>query len=144
MSVLSNSAQTTFGFQRSSRNSTTYEAFSNCFFRTSSMPATQRATATIAGHPLHDMLVPTPLTCFIGTFFTDLAYWATTTMQWANMSLWLLTAGLIMSVLAALTGLIDFAGDRRIRDITAAWIHGGGNGLALILSLFNIFIHSRD
>jgi uncharacterized membrane protein len=108
------------------------------------MPATPRATATIAGHPLHAMLVPIPLTCFIGTFVTDLAYWASANMQWANMSVWLLTAGLIVSVLAALTGLIDFAGDRRIRDITAAWIHGGGNALALIICLFNVFIHSRD
>ncbi len=108
------------------------------------MPPTPRATATIAGHPLHAMLVPIPLTCFIGAFCTDLAYWATTNMQWANFSVWLLTAGLFVSVLAALAGLIDFFGDRRIRNLKATWIHGLGNGVALILSLFNVFIHSRD
>jgi uncharacterized membrane protein len=35
-------------------------------------------------------------------------------------------------------------GDRRIRALRAAWIHGLGSALVLILSIFNIFIHSRD
>ena len=65
-------------------------------------------------------------------------------MQWANMSAWLLTVGLVVSIFAVLAGLIDFMGDRRIRDLEAAWIHGLGNGLALILSIFNVFVHSRD
>jgi uncharacterized membrane protein len=108
------------------------------------MSDTPRATATLAGHPLHAMLVPIPLTCFIGTFVTDLVYWKTANMQWANFSVWLLTAGLFVSVLAVLAGLIDFFGDRRIRNLDAAWIHGLGNGLALLLSLVNVFIHSRD
>lgn len=108
------------------------------------MSRTPRATATIAGHPLHAMLVPIPMVCFVGTFFTDLAYWQTANMLWADMSAWLLTAGLVISLFAVIFGLIDFFGDRRIRDLNAAWIHGLGNGLALILSLFNVFVHSRD
>jgi len=108
------------------------------------MSQTPRATATIAGHPLHAMLVPIPMVCFVGTFFTDLAYWQTANMLWADMSAWLLTAGLVISLFAVIFGLIDFFGDRRIRDLNAAWIHGLGNGLALILSLFNVFVHSRD
>lgn len=108
------------------------------------MSQTPRATATIAGHPLHAMLVPIPMVCFVGTFFTDLAYWQTANMLWADMSAWLLTAGLVVSLFAVIFGLIDFFGDRRIRDLNAAWIHGLGNGLALILSLFNVFVHSRD
>lgn len=108
------------------------------------MPQNPHATANIAGHPLHAMLVPIPLTCFIGTFITDLAYWHSANMQYANMSVWLLTAGLIVSVFAAAAGLTDFFGDRRIRNITAAWIHGLGNALALLLSLVNVFVHSRD
>jgi uncharacterized membrane protein len=103
-----------------------------------------RSTAAIAGHPLHIMLVPVPIVCFVGTFLTDLAYWQTANMQWANMSAWLLTVGLVVAAFAALFGLIDFFGDRRIRNLRAAWIHGLGNALVLILSIFNAFIHSRD
>jgi uncharacterized membrane protein len=40
--------------------------------------------------------------------------------------------------------LIDFLGDRRIRKLRPAWIHGLGNTLALALSIINAFVHSRD
>jgi uncharacterized membrane protein len=103
-----------------------------------------RSTASILGHPLHAMLVPIPITCFVGTLITDLVYWKTAAIMWADMSVWLLTIGLIVSVFAALAGVIDFFGDRRIRALKPAWIHGLGNGLALILSIFNVFVHSRD
>jgi uncharacterized membrane protein len=103
-----------------------------------------RSTAQIAGHPLHPMLVPIPIACFVGTFLTDLAYWKTANLQWAVMSSWMLTVGLIVALLAVIAGLIDFLGDARIRNLRALWIHAVGNALALILSLFNVFIHSRD
>jgi len=103
-----------------------------------------RSTAQIAGHPLHPMLVPIPIACFVGTFLTDLAYWKTANLQWAVMSSWMLTVGLIVALFAVIAGLIDFLGDVRIRNLPALWIHAVGNALALILSLFNVFIHSRD
>ena len=103
-----------------------------------------RSTASIAGHPIHAMLVPIPIGCFVGALVTDLVYWKTATIMWADMSAWLLAVGLVVSIFVVLAGLIDFLGDRRIRDITAAWIHGLGNGLALILAIFNAFVHSRD
>ncbi len=103
-----------------------------------------RSTAKIAGHPIHALLISFPIVCFVGTFFTDLAYWRTAAMQWANMSVWLLTVGLVISIPVVLAGLIDFFGDRRIRALPTAWIHGLGNGLALILCIVNAFIHSRD
>ena len=105
---------------------------------------TPRSTVRIGGHPLHPMLVPFPIACFIGTFLTDLAYWKTATMMWANFSAWLLTVGLLASVLVVLAGLIDFLGDRRIRALRAAWVHGVGNGLVIVLSIANAFVHSRD
>jgi uncharacterized membrane protein len=103
-----------------------------------------RSTASLAGHPLHAMLVPFPIACFVGAFLTDLTYWRTADMMWANFSIWLITAGLVTGVLAAAAGLTDFFGSRQIRSVRSAWYHGGGNGLALILSLFNAFVHSRD
>jgi uncharacterized membrane protein len=90
------------------------------------------------------MLVPIPMVCFVGTLITDIVYWRTASMMWANMSAWLLVIGLIVSVFAAAAGLIDFFGDRRIRELRAAWIHGLGNSAALVLSIFNALIHSRD
>jgi len=103
-----------------------------------------RATATIGGHPIHPMLVPFPIACFVGTFITDCVYWKTANMLWADMSAWLLTAGLVASVFVAIAGLTDFLGDRRIRSLRPAWVHGVGNALVLILSIFNELVHTRD
>ncbi len=103
-----------------------------------------RATATLGGRPIHAMLVPVPIVCFVGTLITDIVYWRTGMMLWADMSAWLLAIGLIVSLFAALAGLIDFFGDHRIRELRCAWIHGLGNATVLILSIFNVCIHTRD
>jgi len=41
-------------------------------------PSNPRSTASIAGHPIHPMLIPFPIAFFIATFVCDLAYWQTT------------------------------------------------------------------
>ena len=106
--------------------------------------ANPRSTVSLAGRPLHAMLVPIPLVCFTATLITDIVYWQTAAMLWADMSAWLLLVGLIVSLFAAPAGMIDFFGDPRIRKLRAAWIHGAGNVTALILSIFNCLIHTRD
>jgi uncharacterized membrane protein len=110
-------------------------------------PATRRnpaSTMRIARHPIHPMLVPFPIACFVGTLLTDLAYWKTAEMMWADFSAWLLFAGLIMGVLAAIAGLIDFLSDRLIRALAPAWFHMAGNVVVLVLAFFNALVHSRD
>jgi uncharacterized membrane protein len=103
-----------------------------------------RSTASIRSHPLHVMLVPIPIVCFVATFITDLVYWQSTAMLWADMSAWLLTVGLIISVFAVLAGLIDFLKEPRIRQLRAARIHVVGNVAALVLAIVNALVHTRD
>ncbi|WP_229197730.1 DUF2231 domain-containing protein [Bradyrhizobium acaciae] len=107
-------------------------------------PVNPASTARIGAHPIHPMLVPFPIACFVGTLATDIAYWQTAEMQWANFSAWLLFAGLIMGGLAAIAGLIDFLSNRLIRSLPYAWFHMVGNVVVMLLALFNAFIHSRD
>jgi len=103
-----------------------------------------RPTAQIARHAIHPMLVPFPIACFIGALLTDIAYAASGEMMWADFSAWLITAGLIMGVLAAIAGLTDFLGNRLIRVQRPAWPHLLGNLVVLVLSFFNALVHSRD
>ena len=103
-----------------------------------------RSLASLGGHPIHPMLVPFPIACFVGAFVTDLAYWQSANVMWETFSAWLLTAGLIMAALATLTGLVDFIGSGRIRGLGQAWFHVTGNVIAIGLSLINAFVHSRD
>ncbi|WP_241127804.1 DUF2231 domain-containing protein [Novosphingobium terrae] len=95
-------------------------------------------------YPLHVILSAYPIACFTGAFLTDWAYVASTQMQWANFSAWLIVAGLVMGVLAGIAGLIDFIANRRVRRPRAGWLHGLGNGLVMLLALLNAFVHSRD
>lgn len=107
-------------------------------------PQTLNSTAEVAGHPIRPMLVPIPIVCFIGALITDIAYFMTAEMMWANFSAWLLVVGLIFGVLAAVAGLIDFLGNRLIRSRAPAWPHLVGNVAVLILAFFNALIHTRD
>jgi uncharacterized membrane protein len=102
------------------------------------------STARIAGHPIHPMLVPFPIACFVGTLLTDLAYWRSGDMMWADFSAWLVTVGVIMGFLAAIAGLIDFLGNRLVRAQSPAWPHAIGNIVVLILATCNMLVHSRD
>lgn len=52
--------------------------------------------------------------------------------------------GVIVGVLAAIAGLIDFLWGRIIRERPTAWLHMAGNLVALMLAVFNMLIHTRD
>ena len=95
-------------------------------------------------HPLHVILAAFPIACFTGAFVTDLAYAQTYQMQWANFSVWLITAGVLMGLLAAIAGIADYALHRRDRPRHSAMPHTLGNALALLLAVVNGFVHSRD
>ena len=107
-------------------------------------PVRVRTTAQIAGHPIHPMLVPIPITCFVGALFTDIAYVASAEIMWANFSAWLLVVGVIFGVLAAIAGLADFLGNRVVRAQSPAWPHLIGNAVVLGLAVVNTLIHMRD
>jgi uncharacterized membrane protein len=99
-----------------------------------------KSTAQIAGHPIHPMLIPFPVAFFVGAFVCDLAFWGTGNAMWATGGIWLLGAGLIMAALAAVAGLTDFLGDERIRGLSDAWWHAGGNVLAVVIELVNWYL----
>lgn len=106
--------------------------------------ANPRSTASLFGHPLHPMLVPFPIVCFIGALLTDLAYYGSANIMWSNFSIWLITGGLVMGGLAALTGIIDYAGDKRVREARPATAHMIINISVFVIELVNAFVHSRD
>jgi uncharacterized membrane protein len=98
-----------------------------------------KSTASIAGHPIHPMLIPFPIAFFVSTFVCDLAFWQTSNSAWATAATWLLGAGLVMAALAALAGLVDFLGEPRIRALDAVWWHAGGNVLVVLIQLYNFY-----
>lgn len=103
-------------------------------YRDSGVPS----TVAIAGHPLHPLLVTFPIAFLTAPLATDLAYWFTQDLFWAKASAWLIGAGILTGLIAAVTGLMDFLKIDRVRQHSAGWIHMVGNVAAIGLSLVNL------
>jgi uncharacterized membrane protein len=109
------------------------------------MAITHSGTPVATGaYPLHVILAAYPTACFTGAFLTDITYATTYEMQWANFSVWLITAGLVMGALAAIAGVADYFVNRRRSEGGTGRVHALGSVLVLLLSLWNVFVHSRD
>ena len=104
--------------------------------------ANLRLTTRPHGRPIHKILVSFSAAYFVGALVTDLVYWQIPDVLWERFSIWLITAGLIMAGLAAIAYVIDLAGGRRIDR--PAWPRAVGYAIAVLLSLLNAFVHSRD
>jgi uncharacterized membrane protein len=102
------------------------------------------STARVGGHPIHPMLMPFPIAFLAGALFTDIAFVITANGVWAQASLWLLVAGLVTGLIAAVPGLVDFATIERARAHAAGWIHLGLNVAVLALALVNALIRLDD
>ena len=103
-------------------------------YRDSGVPS----TVAIAGHPLHPAIVTMPIAFLVGTAATDIAYWLTGDLFWARASFWLIVAGLVTGIVAALTGMMDFMKIGRVRKHTAGWAHMYANVTALVLTAINL------
>jgi len=79
---------------------------------------------------------------FVGALVTDLAYWQVPDVLWERFSIWLITAGLIMAGLATIAFVFDVASGRQVDE--PAWPRVVGYAIAVLLSLTNAFVHSRD
>jgi uncharacterized membrane protein len=101
------------------------------------------STAAIAGHPLHHMLVPFPIAFLAGALVTDLAYAGTTNAFWAQASYWLVLAGVVTALVAAIPGLLDFFTIERAR-VRDGWLHFAGNGAVVALALVNLSLRWTD
>ena len=91
--------------------------------------------------PLHPFFIGLGGALLMAALFTDYMYCSNSLMQWANFSAWLITGGLVLALIAVIFLLIDFMLGRvgAIR-----WFDFALVGAAAILSLVNIFVHTRD
>ncbi len=64
---------------------------------------------TIAGHPVHPMLIAFPVTCYTGTLIGFAVYAANGHLFWLNLGIALSVVGVGGAVLAAVPGLADWA-----------------------------------
>ncbi|GGC53783.1 hypothetical protein GCM10011504_35160 [Siccirubricoccus deserti] len=101
-------------------------------------PALQRPL-----HPLHAILLAFPLPLFLGALLSDLAYWKSFHVQWANFSSWLIAGGLLVGSFALLWALIDLIRSGTARRRRAA-IYFVVLLAMWVLGLVNAFVHGKD
>ena len=102
------------------------------------------SSAAILHHPIHPMLIPFPLASLVGVLATDLAFWATSNPFWAQASFWLLVAGLVTGLVAAVPGIIDYVAIDRVRRLPSAHVHAAGNATALVLAGISLYLRWAD
>ncbi|HEU6442135.1 MAG TPA: DUF2231 domain-containing protein [Microvirga sp.] len=102
------------------------------------------STAAIAGHPLHHMLIAFPVAFLIGALATDIAFVSTSNPFWAEASYWLLIAGIVTALVAAVPGLIDFVTIDRVRNLWISWTHMIANLVVVGLALVNVGVRLDD
>jgi uncharacterized membrane protein len=102
------------------------------------------SVALIAKRPFHRILLPFPAACFVGTLLTDLTYWRTAEMIWADFSAWLISAGVVLGLIVAIVALIDALTGRFVRVGRPAWPYVVGNLIVLILAIVDTLVHTRD
>jgi len=66
-----------------------------------------RTPASIAGHPIHPMLVPIPIGLWIFSLVSDLVHVGGGTATWGTVALFTMGGGIVGALAAALFGFID-------------------------------------
>ncbi|WP_447528373.1 MULTISPECIES: DUF2231 domain-containing protein [unclassified Vreelandella] len=82
-----------------------------------------RSRASLAGHPLHPVMIHFPVAALMALVANDLAYWYTGDPFWARTGLWLAGVGAFGGWIASIAGIIDLVSVARIRRLITGWSH---------------------
>jgi uncharacterized membrane protein len=99
--------------------------------------------AKLLGHPIHQMLIVFPLGLLATAVIVDIIYFGTDALIFAEVSYYLVIAGLIGGAAAAPFGLIDWlAIPQGTRAKRVGTLHGGGNAVVLLLFLASALLRA--
>jgi uncharacterized membrane protein len=93
--------------------------------------------ATIAGHPVHPMLIHFPVAALIALVGTDGAFLYGGDPFWARAGLWLAGVGALGGWFASVAGLVDLLSVAQIRRLVTAWGHALMAVMMLSLATLN-------
>ncbi len=99
------------------------------------------STIRVDRRPLYLLLAALAVSCFLGALATDLAYWRTADIIWADFSDWLLTVGVIVGYITLIVAIIESIFSRYRRPTAAYAI---GMIVALVLATLDMLVHTRD
>jgi uncharacterized membrane protein len=95
----------------------------------------------LLGHPVHPMLIVFPLGLLATAVAFDIVALAQNDSSWYHLSFWMIAAGIIGGLLAAVFGLIDWTAipsGTRAKQI--GLLHGGSNVVVVLLFIASWFM----
>jgi uncharacterized membrane protein len=99
--------------------------------------------AKIMGHPLHPILIPFPLGLLSTSVIFDVVYLLTGNGKWSEISFWMIAAGVIGGLAAAVFGLIDWlAIPSGTRAKAVGMLHGTTNVVMVALFIVSWLLRS--
>jgi uncharacterized membrane protein len=94
------------------------------------------------GHGIHPMLIVFPLGLLGMAVIFDIIYLITGTVGWTTVSFWMIAAGVVSGLIAAVPGLVDWVAI--VPPNTRAWYiglyHGVGNVIIVLLFAASWFL----
>ncbi|HEX2909907.1 MAG TPA: DUF2231 domain-containing protein [Chloroflexia bacterium] len=91
----------------------------------------------LLGHPIHPMLIVFPLGLLATAVIFDVIYLASGNALWTEMAFYMIAAGIVGGLLAAVFGLIDWLGlPSNTRAKAVGLWHGAGN--VVVVALFAV------
>ncbi|WP_273868229.1 DUF2231 domain-containing protein [Serratia odorifera] len=93
---------------------------------------------------LYELLNPIPLGFFVAAWVFDIIYLNSFVLMWTHAASWLIAIGLVIAIIPRLINLVQVWVGRRDPQGAPVKLHFWLNLLAILLAIFNAFIHSRD
>jgi uncharacterized membrane protein len=99
--------------------------------------------ASIAGHPIHPMIIPFPLAMWTTSFVVDVIFYFWRGPSLLVISKFLLAAGCLGAIAAAIPGIIDWSAIRNSKVKRIANWHARLNIIALIIFATSLYLRMK-
>lgn len=100
------------------------------------------ARVSVAGHPLHAMLVTIPIGLWVFSLVADVVFVSTGDARWETTAYFTLGGGIVGALLAAAAGLLDFLGLHEPYERRVATMHLVLNLIIIALQGANFWLRS--
>ena len=99
-----------------------------------------KSKASIAGHPIHPMLIPFPLALWAMSFVVDVLFYFLRHPTLLVIAKFMIAAGCLGAVVAAIAGIIDWLAIKNGDAKRVANWHGRLNVAALVVFAISLFL----
>jgi uncharacterized membrane protein len=99
---------------------------------------------SVIANAIYGVLNPIPFGFFVAALIFDIVYLRTAVIQWDKGAAWLIAIGLLFAIIPRLVNLAQVWITSRRSALRADKIDFWLNLVAIVVAIFNAFVHSRD